>query len=76
MALCAAGGHWDSTFPPPLEGLWWSLGGAPVGTGVCPTLCQEESAGHPSWSKHHPSVCKLDLDVTWRAFLLVLASVR
>lgn len=68
--------HSPSTPPPPPRGSLVVPGGAPMGTGVCPTLCQEESAGLPSWPKRHPSVCKLDLDVTWRGFLLVLASVH
>lgn len=80
VALCSAGDHRTRPPPPiyplPRRGSLVVPGGAPMGTGVCPTLCQEKSAGLPSWPKHHPSVCKLDLDVTWRAFLLVLASVH
>lgn len=46
--------------PYPAEGLVVP-GGAPMGTGVCPTLCQEKSAGLPPG----PSITQVFVSWTW-----------
>lgn len=62
MALCAAGGHWDSTSTPsPLEGLWWSLGGLPwAQESVQLCIRRKVQAVPPS-----PSITQVFVSWTW-----------